>query len=255
MKRTVQVVLVLILMSCNKSEEAPKTRTFFFEVFNADEPTVNGLHPPVIGATVKVYDSKDSWLNNVAPIKTFTTNSKGQIESFDKFTDVNLIYVEYGLLNNWPETLTTLLFDDPGFPGSLQGSALVRESFLPLFESVNDKSFVLSDVLQNNVSIFGSVSACSKDNFIKLQKNAKLFYSEGATVCSGNAATQEFSMLGIVGKKQSTPVTINSTSLHEFPVSWPEANNKIYVNMNYTQVWTKVTIGSSVVVSIYTREL
>ena len=177
------IFLLLVLLACSKNEEAPKTSTFFFEVNNTDEPTVNGQYPPVAGASVKVYSTQQSWLDGAVPIKTFTTDLKGKIESFDKFTNDNLFFVESGNLNNWPDALSTLLNAIPGIPGAasnpgaMQGSANIRETFLSLFEGVSGKSFLLSDVRQNNISIFGNVSSCSKDNFIKLQKNAKLFFN------------------------------------------------------------------------------
>ncbi len=254
------IFLLSILLACSKNEEAPKAITFFFEVFNIDEPTVNGQYPPVSGASVKVYATQQSWLDGGAPIKTFTTNSKGQIESFDKFTNDNLFFVESGNLNNWPDALSALLYAIPGIPGAasnpgaMQGSANIRETFLSLFEGVSGKSFLLSDVRQNNISIFGNVSSCSKDNFIKLQKNAKLLYSEGASVCSGIAASQEFPLTGFIGKKLSTPVTINGTSLNEFSATWPEASNKVYVTMDFSQVWTKENVNGNIVVSIYTKQ-
>jgi hypothetical protein len=249
------IFLLLVLLACSKNEEAPKTTTFFFDVGNYDEPTVNGIYPPVAGASVKVYATQQSWLDGGTPIKTFTTDSKGKIESLDKFTDANLFFVESGNLNNWPDALSPILNTVPNFPGALQGSAFVRDSFLSLFEGVSGKSFLLTDVRQNNVSIFGSVSSCSKDNLIKLQKNLKLIYSEGASVCSGNVATLEIPLpISFVGKKQSTPVTINATSLYEFSATWPEASNKIYVTMDFTQVWTKENVNGNIVVSIYTKQ-
>jgi hypothetical protein len=167
--KKIYLLFLLALVACGDDGEG-KMRTFNFTVFDGEASPVNGSQPTIQGATVKVYASAQAWYNGDAPLKTYTTDSKGRIENFDVYDFGAIAYAESGSNNNWPQfvTDTNLNPDISGTPDVLVGSGTLYNTFLANFESVKTKSYLLSDVRVNAVSIFGSVSACSKDNFIKL---------------------------------------------------------------------------------------
>jgi hypothetical protein len=243
--------ILLAVTACGDDGEGEQP-TFYYSVFNGELPTVNNEQQPAAGATIKVYATAQAWLDGDSPLKTMTVNSKGRIDTFDKFPSTAVVYAESGVYTNWPGFLTAGLNEDPNLVGTLAGGSSVYDSFFQLFEGVSGKSFLISDVLVNGVSVFNSVSACSKDNFLMLRRDANLVYNEGADVCVGKTALQEFPM-NIFPKSQTTPVIINSTSFYRFTTSWAEVENYVYVKTDFTQVWFKTNDGNENIV-IYTKQ-
>lgn len=249
-KKSYLIFLFLIIASCGDDGEG-KPSSFYYTVLLGDTPSVK-----VPGATIKIYTNVQAWIDGIAPLKTLTVGSNGQIETNDQFTLGNVVFAEMGTLNNWPYFVNyPTLNQDPNLPGTLAGGASIYESFLSLFEGVSGKSFVLSDVRINDVSVFGSVSDCSKDNSIMLQINAKLLFSEGATICSGQTATEEVELFIPNSKVLASTKAINGTTLFEFSCNWANAEGKVYVKQDFGQVWISTFGGTAnETVSIYTKQ-
>lgn len=239
--------MLLAVAACGDDGEGEQ-RTFSYTVYNGE---LN--NEPAAGATIEVYTTAQAWLDGDSPLKTMTVNTNGRIDTFDKFPSTAVVYAESGVYNNWPGFLTAVLSEDPNLVGTLAGGSPVYDSFFQFFEGVSGKTFLISDVLVNGVSIFNSVSVCSKDNFLMLRRDANLVYNEGADVCAGKTAMQEFPMI-IFPKNQTTPVIINSTSFYRFATSWTEVENYVYVKTDFTQVWFKTNDGGNENISIYTKQ-
>jgi hypothetical protein len=236
----IYLLFLLALIACGDDGEG-KMRTFNFTVFDGEASPVNGSQPTIQGATVKVYASAQAWYNGDTPLKTYTTDSKGRIENFDVFDFGAIAYAENGSYNNWPQFIndTNLNPDNSGTPGLLAGSAMLYNTFLADLEAVKTKNYLLTDVRVNTVSIFGSVATCSKDNFIKLQKNLKLIFSEAANICASASATQEFDIYLFTGTK--TNFISNSMAGHyEFNTNWTDTANKLYVKTDFSMLRFKV---------------
>ncbi len=247
------IFLLLVMVACKKDELGE--RTFYFNVSDGEAPLSNGQTARSAGATIKVYSSAQAWVDGVTPLKTMTVDANGAISTFDKFALGNVVYAENGSLNNWPSFIKYAnLNEDPNLKGTLEGGTTVYSSFLSSFEEVSGKSFVLSDVRVNNISVFGNVSVCSKDNFLKLQKNLKLVFNEGTNVCVGQTASQEFDFNFVnPSKLQAIPTTINGISVYEFSIVFPGSNNILYVKTDFTQVLFK-GISANQEISIYTKQ-
>ena len=255
-RKSYLIFLLLVIASCGDNGNGKSSNTFQYTVMLGDAPQVNGQPQRAPGATIKVYTSGQAWFDGTAPLKTLTVDANGQVESADKFTLGNVVLAESGTLNNWPNFLfNPTLNEDPNLPGRLTGGVQIYDSFLSLFEGVSGKSFILSDVKLNGNSIFSNVSACSKDNFIKLQKNTKILVSEGASICSGQVASEEFTLIIPYTKSLATTRVINATTLYEFSCNWTNAEGKVYVKPDFTQVWISTYGGTAnQTVSIYTKQ-
>ncbi len=238
MKKTFKSSLLLLLFAMACGEE--KLRTFEFDVRSA-ENTVNGQAQTVAGATVKVYSSVQAWLDGAAPLKTFTTDDKGSIRTFDKFDLSAVAYAEHGNWNNWPDLLTypSFFLDNDGV---IRGSARIGNSFLSDFESVKNKTYLISDVQVNGSSIFNNVSDCSKDNFVKLQINGKFLYSEGADICEEGTASHEYDLISLDLKSNAA---LNN-GYYELTTDWADVNYRIYINSAFSQIEFRVSNAKTI---------
>jgi hypothetical protein len=253
--KKISLFLLLVLFACGDDGEG-KRRTFTFVVYDGEIGSGGSVAIPLAGATVEVYSSVQAWLDEQAPLKTFATNTKGAVSTFDIFPVGSVVFAEKGIYNNWPTFINNpnLNPDISGIPDVLGGSATVFDSFLSDFESVKDKHYLLTDVRVNNVSTFNAVSACSKDNFIKLQRNAKFLYSESTDVCSGATASQEYDLtFGGNTRDDAATAIINSTQLYQFNTNFPTANGYIYVKPDFSQIWFYES-GLNETVTIYTKQ-
>lgn len=248
--KKIQLLFLLALFACGDDGEG-KMRTFNFAVFDGEAAPVNGSQPTIQGATVKVYASAQAWYDGDAPLKTYTTNSKGRIENFDEYDFGVVAYAESGSYNNWPQFITepNLNPDISGTPDVLVGSGTLYNTFLSDFEAVKNKNYLLTDVRVSGASVYGSVSVCSKDNRIKIEKNLKLIFSEASNVCDGAIASQEFNIFMFTGSKTNF-ISNTLAGYYEFNTNWTDAGNKLYIKTNFSEL--RFIVGSTE--TVYTLE-
>jgi hypothetical protein len=246
------LVFLLALAAC-KDDGSGATPVFGYIVLNGEAPLPNN-GVPVSGATVKAYNSAQNWIDGNAPIKTFTVDSKGMFESNDVFSTNAVFYSESGAMNNWPVFLSAQLNNDPNIPNRYSGNATLFNTLMQDFITVSGKTFLLSDVLVNGVSVFASVDACSKDNYVTLTKDAKIIYNEGASVCAGKSPSQTFDIPMLNGTKGATETTVNGVIVWGLSIpTWTEAGNMVYIKKDFTQIMFKVNNGNENV-TVYTLQ-
>lgn len=260
LRKSTYLLLTLLLVTAACGDDGEGSPGFFdYIVFQGEAPPINNQMQRAPNATVKVYASAQAWLDGEAPLKTYTANSQGEVfrqsEASDKFPNGAVVYAELEAANNWPVFLSQPLEEhDPGMPDYKSGSATLYNTFMNDFLNAASKSFLLTDLRVNNVSIFESVADCSKDNFLRLKKDGNLFYSEGANVCAGKTATANYEIIIPQSKINAPIITLNSTVLYDFGVIWADVNNKIYIKQDFTQIWFKTNEGINEYISIYTRQ-
>jgi hypothetical protein len=249
------LIILLASTACSDGDGDGKRRTFSFSVFDGEAPPVDGHGQSAGGATIKVYSSAQAWIDGTAPLKTFTVNADGRIETFDRFEEGNVVYAESGAYNNWPQFLTqaNLFPDFDNTPNVLVGSATVYNTFLSKFTAIDGKSFLLTDVRINGSSVFESVAACSKDNFLKLTLGAKLVYSEGANVCTDEEALQEFTMEIPNSTTFAGELILNGNAFYQFYTPWATVANNVLVRKDFSEVWFKVNDGNETI-TVYTKQ-
>ena len=239
------LVLLIAFVACEEEEE---NLTFFYSTYNGE---VDESSYPMPGVTVKAYSSSEAWYNNDAPIKTFTTDSEGKYISTDKFYDGTVFFAEELNYNNWPRFLS----DDLNFQddGTLSAGALLYVSFLQDIESVSDKTFLISDVLLNDVSMFSSISDCSKDNYIMLSKDLKLMYNEGSDVCDGQSQQVEYD-INITRVNNTTEVYLNNHNTWQFGTNWDDAGYNAYITKDFTKIMFKTYTDQGDLISVYSLQ-
>jgi hypothetical protein len=234
----ISVALLLLITACGDDGVGnPKFSSFVTDGVN-----------PIDGASIEIYPSIQNWINGDSPTKTYTTNAKGLVETNDQYTGAEFAYIEKGNLNNWPASVSESLTPDTAIPGRFNCNATLYNTFLQDFEAVNGKSFLLTDVTVNGSSIYSTVSACSKDNFIRLTKESKFIYSEGANICPGKTATSTHDVFVPVEKP------IGTTPIHNFQTNWSEITNGLFVFAGFNQIQTQENVSGNLVVSTYTLQ-
>jgi hypothetical protein len=201
--------------------------------------------------TVQAYSSVQAWVDGNTPLLTFTTDSKGKYASNDIVPAGTVFYAESELYNDWPGFYTAVLFNGEG---NTSGSAFLYLSHLQNFEAVSGKNFLITDLLVNGVSAFASASACSKDNYITLTKDLKLILNEGANVCSGATAMQEFAMVGVGPVKNTSETTINGIIVYQFSIPWTEVGNVVYIKKDFTKLMFRQFSSPNEYISVYTLQ-
>lgn len=247
MKIKIWYLAFLFVIAACADDGLGKTPVFGYIVLDGEAPLVNNETARASDATVKAYSSAQAWINGEAPIKTFITDSKGMYESEDVFSSSAVFYAESGAMNNWPVFLTAQLNNDPNIPDRYSGYATVLNTFMQDFVNASGKTFLISDVLVNGVSVFSSADACSKDNFVQLTKDAKILNNEGANLCSGKSQSQEHAIPMAMGKKGATETTINGVIVWGLSTTWPEVENMFYIKKDFTQIMFKVNNGNEYV--------
>ncbi len=242
------LIFLLVFTSCGSDGDG--SSTFYFNTYNGEIGPVNNVNTPMPNVTVKAYSSVQAWFDGQTPLLTFTTGSNGEYASNDIVPAGTVFYTESGLYNNWPDFLTAVLYSGEG---STSGSAFLYNSFLQKFEDVSGKNFLITDVLVNGVSAFASASACSKDNYIRLTKDAKLTLDEGATICSGATATKAYAMnVGVV--KNSSETTIKGMIVYQFSIPWTEVENVVFITKDFTKIMFRQYSSSNEYITVYTLQ-
>jgi hypothetical protein len=249
MKIKVWYFLFLLLLAACKNDN--NSRLFWYNVNDGEAQLIANTSVPSVGATVEVYSSAQAWIDGAASIKTFTTGSKGSYESNDVFSSNAVFFAKNGTSNNWPYFLSDQLKSDPNIAGGFSGYTAIYNTFMQNFATASGKTYLLSDVRVNTVSIFANVSACSKDNYITLTKDAKIIYSEGANVCAGKTPTQTFVLSLINGTHAASETTINGVIVWRFNVTWPDVQNTVYIKKDFSQILFSDNIQT---VTIYTLQ-
>lgn len=229
-------MFLLVPAACG-DDGSGSTPLFGYTVNDGEAPPVANANVPAVGATVEVYSSAQSWVDGGASIKTFTIDSKGIYESNDTFSSTSVFFAKSGAYNNWPMFLTAQLINDPNIPDRFAGYTTVYNTFMQNFLTVSGKTFLLSDVIVNGVSVFANVDACSKDNYVKLTKDAKILYNEGASVCAGKTPSQEHLIPMTMGTKSASEGTVNGVIVWGLSVpTWNDVANMVYIKKDFTQI-------------------
>jgi hypothetical protein len=253
MKIKIWYLLLLLMVAGCGDDGLGKTPLFGYSANNGEAPLPNdGV--PVSGATVKAYSTAQDWIDGNTPLKTFTTDSKGRVESNDVFPATAVFFTESGAMNNWPVFLSQTMNTDPNIPDRRTAYATLYNTLMQNFITASGKTYLISDVLVNGVSVFASVDACSKDNYITLTKDAKLKYYEGANVCVGKSPLQTFDIPMIMGTKGANEATVNGVIAWGLFTVWPDAGNMVYIKKDFTQILFQVNNGN-VNVTVYTLQI
>jgi hypothetical protein len=250
MKTKIWYLLFLLAFVACKSD-GNGSSTFYFNTYNGEIGPINNVNTTMPNVTVKAYNSVQAWFDGQTPLLTFTTDSKGEYASNDIVPVGTVFYAESGLYNDWPGFFTTELYSGEG---NTSGSAFLYLSHLQNFEAVSGKNFLITDLLVNGVSAFASASACSKDNYIRLTKDAKLTLNEGATLCSGATAIQEFAMVGVGPVKNTSETTINGIIVYQFSIPWTDVENVVYIKKDFTKIMFRQYSSSNEYISVYTLQ-
>lgn len=238
---------LLLAVACGDEEDPD---IFHFTVYNGESNDGSGGYLRAAGATVNIYAAPEAWLDGQDPIKTYTANAQGEMRGKDKFPDGAVPYVESGSLNNWPGFLYRPLQPNPNIADAKAGSASLFNTLMDDFMSVSNKSYLLTDLRVNGVSIFDAVSDCSEDNFLRLEKDGNLFFSEGSLVCEDAVATAQYNILHPSAKSM---ITITN-SFYVLGISWADVNNLIYIKTDFSEINFKTMEGPNEVVSVYTKQ-
>lgn len=254
MKIKIWIFIVLLgFLACGDDGEGTPP-AFGYIVYDGEAPPVNNMIRRSSFANVKAYSSAEAWLNGDAPIKSFTVNDEGEYESEEVFPLSAVFYVENGAYNNWPHFLNEQLNEDPNITDRYTGTTTVFNTLKDQFLSVNSKIFLISDVLVNSVSVFGSVSDCSKDNYIQLTKNAKLIYSEGSSVCEGKSASQTYGLYLTQSLDDAMLETISGAYCYMVYVPWADVENYVFIKTDFTKIYFRVNVGGDEHVTVYTAQ-
>ncbi|HUX97519.1 MAG TPA: hypothetical protein VMV47_17430 [Bacteroidales bacterium] len=253
MKFKIWYLLFLLVLAACKDDGSGSTPLFGYYVMNGEATPMANEGVPAAGATVEVYSSAQSWIDGGTSIKTFTTDSKGMYESNESFSSTSVFFAKSGAYNNWPMFLTAQLNSDPNIIGRFTGNSTVFNTLLQNFETVSGKTFLFSDVLVNGVSVFANVDACSKDNYVKLTKDAKIIYNEGVSVCTGKSPSQTYDIQMTMGTKAASEGSVNGAIVWGLAIPWTEVGNMVYIKKDFTQIFFRVNNGNDNV-TVYTLQ-
>jgi hypothetical protein len=249
MKTKIWYLLFLLAFAACKNDDNG-SKSFYFSTYNGEIGPVNNVNTPMPNVTVKAYSSVQAWVDGNTPLLTFTTDSKGEYASNEIVPVGTVFYAESGLYNDWPGFYTTELYSGEG---NTSGSAFLYLSHLQNFEAVSGKNFLITDLLVNGVSAFTSASACSKDNYIRLTKDPKLTLNEGATLCSGATAIQEF-VMSVSAIKYSSETTINGIIVYQFSIPWTDVENVVFIKKDFTKIMFRQYSSSNEYITVYTLQ-
>ena len=246
MKTKIWYLFFLLVFAACDNSDGDGASLFYFGAYDG-----TNANAPIPGATVKVYSSAQAWVNGDTPYKTFTTDSKGLYRSNDVFPTTAVFFTEFGELNNWPEFLTY----QPQIQtdGSISVYPSLNHTFLQDFLAISGKTFLISDVLVGDVSIFANLSECSKDNFVTITKENKLIYNEGASVCVDRNQVEEYD-ISVTYVGQTSEIYMNYDMTWQFSNNWAEASNLMYINKNFNKIMFKAWSEPGQPVIVYTLQ-
>lgn len=231
------------LTGCSSDSEKIPTLTIY---------TTDQDGNPISGVTVGVYSSTQSWLDGDAAVFTFTSDAQGTAESFDEIPSDFIVFAEKADLNNWPEPLSrNNIMTDPN-RGGLEAHATVRASFLADLQTAKGKHYLLTDVIINNESAFSSVDECSKDNFFTVGLDEVMHYSEGASVCDGEPASQDFN-LTLPVKDDGSLVSFQNTVAYPAHADWSGVSG-VYIPKDFGKMFVQTDANSGNAVLVFTRQ-
>lgn len=131
---------------------------------------------PVSGAIVNLFASQADYNANLIK-ETFTSGSDGKVSSTK---------AEYASGDFYAEALKDdfIVWPALAIKGGTNDYKLVLADN-NYFKQLVGSHWVLSDVIVSGTSLFSSVSACSKDNYLVFNKDQTYEANEGASLCAG----------------------------------------------------------------------
>ena len=220
----------------------------------------------IANASVKIYTNKTCWQNEDSSDQCLVaegiTDTKGKLVV--EGLDVDLAYVveiqTENSLNNWSNNIREMEIRDwaneDGY-GGYQASytndypldIIVRYS--PMAYLIKASQWKITDFKLNGTSQWGSVSDCTKDNYLTFDRDLNWNYSEGADICT--PSTESSGTFNWISN-QST----SSEFLEDYYVSMATLTGSAGFSggpINVTEKSLTITssVGGNTVESIFTR--
>ncbi len=189
------LAIVVINNACQKDEHINPTLVL---------TVVDKAGAGVAGATVNLYASQADYNANIVK-EVFTSGSDGKVSSTK---------AEYSSGNYYAEALNGDFILWPAM--QVKGGTMDYKLTLAdnnYFKALVGPHWVLSDVIVSGTSLFSSVSACSKDNYLQFNKDLTYESNEGASLCAGMTQSVKGTYLP-TAKDPAALVAVGSTLVY-----------------------------------------